>query len=74
MCGVAGSGKTTYAKQLESEGYVRLSVDEEVWRRFGRYGSDYADGDHARVSDVAEGVLRRRLLDLIARGATWWWT
>lgn len=68
MCGVAGSGKTTYAKELEGEGYVRLSVDEEVWRRFGRYGSDYAAEDHARVSDVAEGVLRRRLLDLIAEG------
>jgi signal recognition particle GTPase len=30
MCGLAGSGKTTYATQLEVQGYVRLSIDEEV--------------------------------------------
>ena len=41
MCGIAGSGKTTYAKDLEARGYVRLSVDEEIWHRFGRYGVDY---------------------------------
>jgi predicted kinase len=41
MCGIAGSGKTTYAQRLERDGYVRLSIDEEVWRRFGRYGLDY---------------------------------
>ena len=29
MCGICGSGKTTYAKQKEKEGYVRLSIDEE---------------------------------------------
>lgn len=41
MCGVAGSGKTTVAQQLEARGMVRLSVDEEIWSRFGRYGLDY---------------------------------
>jgi len=30
MCGVCGSGKTTYAKQKEEEGYIRLSIDEEM--------------------------------------------
>ena len=32
MCGICGSGKTTYAKQKEKEGYVRLSIDEEMWK------------------------------------------
>jgi septin family protein len=41
MCGVAGSGKTTYAQQLEKEGFVRLSIDEEIWKVNGRYGIDY---------------------------------
>lgn len=31
MCGVAGSGKTTFSKKLEKEGFVRLSIDEEIW-------------------------------------------
>lgn len=32
-CGVAGSGKSTFARFLETEGFVRLSVDQEVWAR-----------------------------------------
>ena len=31
MCGIAGSGKTTLSQNLEKHGYVRLSIDEEVW-------------------------------------------
>ncbi|MGH3348421.1 MAG: AAA family ATPase [Nocardioides sp.] len=33
MCGVAGSGKSTYARALEEEGWLRLSIDVEAWRR-----------------------------------------
>ena len=40
LCGLTGSGKTTYARQLEAAGAVRLSVDEEVYARHGRYGVD----------------------------------
>ena len=32
MCGPAGSGKTTYAKKLEREGFLRLSFDEESFK------------------------------------------
>lgn len=35
MCGVCGSGKTTYSKQKEKEGYIRLSIDEEMWKSYG---------------------------------------
>ena len=41
--GLTGSGKTTFARTLESAGVVRLSVDEEVFNRHGRYGVDYPD-------------------------------
>ncbi len=68
LCGVAGAGKTTWAKRLEAEGYVRLSVDEEVWARFGRYGRDYPPQDYARLSAIAETVLRDRLLELLGQG------
>ena len=65
MCGVAGSGKTTYAKLLETEGYVRLSIDEEVWARFGRYGLDYEPALYTGHATVAEAALRQQLLVLI---------
>jgi predicted kinase len=70
MCGIAGAGKTTYAKQLEEQqGYVRLSIDEEIWRRFGRYGVDYDQSKYERFSDEAEVTLRQRLVELIGAGS-----
>jgi predicted kinase len=68
MCGVAGAGKTTFAKRLELTGYVRLSIDEEIWARFGRFGIDY---DPVLYSDhlvTTEAILRERLVDLVRAG------
>ena len=69
MCGLAGSGKTTYAKDFETRGYVRLSVDEEIWRRFGSYGIDYDPDQYEQHTEVARQVLREELLSLVARGS-----
>jgi len=33
MCGPAGSGKSTVARQYERQGMTRLSVDQEAWSR-----------------------------------------
>ena len=44
MCGVAGSGKTTFSQLLEKEGFVRLSIDEEIWATNGRWGIDFPNG------------------------------
>jgi predicted kinase len=68
MCGVAGAGKTTYAQRLESSGYVRLSIDEEVWARFGRFGIDYEPALYSRHLVSTEAVLRERLVDLVRAG------
>ncbi|GIH18825.1 hypothetical protein Raf01_69970 [Rugosimonospora africana] len=68
LCGIAGSGKTTYAKDLETRGYVRLSVDEEIWDRFGRYGVDYEPDEYERHTRVAREAVRERMLSLIAEG------
>lgn len=65
MCGVAGSGKTTYAQRLEAEGYVRLSIDEEIWHRFGRYGIDYDAADYPRLSRAAEKTVCEHLVGLV---------
>ena len=68
MCGVAGAGKTTYAQGLEARGYVRLSIDEVIWERFGRFGVDYDAGRYDEYSAAAETALRARLLELVRRG------
>lgn len=65
LCGVAGSGKTTYAQALEEKGFHRLAVDEEIWTTHGRYGLDYAPEDYPRLQRVAEEAVRNRLADLV---------
>jgi predicted kinase len=68
MCGIAGSGKTTYAKQLETRGYVRLGIDEELWTRFGRFGADYDASQYETHSATAEAGLQQRLVELVRAG------
>lgn len=69
LVGLTGAGKTTYAKRaLEPAGVVRLSVDEEVFARHGRYGVDYPEYEYfEREAPVLEEV-RRRLVELVGEG------
>ena len=68
MCGVCGSGKTSYSKQKEKEGYIRLSIDEEMWKIYGKKGIDYPDSQYEELSEKVELTLRERLLKLIKEG------
>ncbi|MCR6493567.1 ATP-binding protein [Cellulomonas sp. P24] len=68
LCGVAGSGKTTYSRALAAQGYVRLSVDEEIWERFGRFGIDYDSSTYETHSADATRSLDERLTELVAQG------
>lgn len=65
MCGVAGSGKTTFAKILEEGGFVRLSIDEEVWTANGRWGIDFPMENIEEYKKDAERKLCTRLIKLI---------
>jgi predicted kinase len=65
MCGVAGSGKTTFSQKLEKEGFVRLSIDEEIWITNGRYGIDFPTEKYERYKAEAEVKLRNELVNLI---------
>lgn len=65
MCGIAGSGKTTFSQNLGKDGYVRLSIDEEVWSTNGRYGIDYPVEKYRVYLDEAHARLRNKLVELI---------
>lgn len=68
MCGVAGSGKTTFSKALEARGFRRISIDEVIWQRYGRFGVDYAPEDYAanvsaarqEVQNLMQQAVRER--------------
>jgi predicted kinase len=64
MCGPAGSGKSTVARQYEQQGMTRLSFDQEAWSR-GITTMPLPPGVHREI----EGELRARLVDLVRAGA-----
>ncbi|MFF8729903.1 AAA family ATPase [Streptomyces sp. NPDC015171] len=69
LVGLTGSGKTTYAqRKLEPEGAVRLSVDEVVHQRHGRYGVDYPENAYFEKEAPVVAELHRRLAELVAEG------
>jgi predicted kinase len=64
MCGPAGSGKSTVARQYERQGMTRLSVDQEAWSR-GITTMPLSSAVHQEITDA----LRARLLDLVRAGS-----
>lgn len=64
MCGPAGSGKSTVARQYERQGIVRLSFDQEAWSRGITTMPLPEDVRH----DI-EHTLRARLVDLVRAGS-----
>jgi predicted kinase len=68
LIGLTGSGKTTYARRLEAEGVLRLSVDEEVFARNGRYGVDYPEHEYPERERPVVQEIQRRLAEAIRAG------
>jgi predicted kinase len=68
LCGFVGSGKTTYARTLEAKGCARLSVDERVFKKHGRHGIDYDEGEYPLHEASARAELDEELRGLIAKG------
>jgi predicted kinase len=68
LCGLTGSGKTTYARSLEAKGIPRLSIDETVFERHGRYDVDYRHSEWEAYEAAARAELDERLQVLLREG------
>ena len=64
MCGPAGSGKSTVARQYERQGMTRLSFDQEAWSR----GITTMPLPEDVRRDI-EATLRARLEELVRAGS-----
>lgn len=62
LCGPAGSGKSTTARRLETQGWVRLGWDEEA-ARHGYLGYPLPDGAQAEVHTA----VQERLVSLVTQ-------
>ena len=56
LCGLPGSGKTTYARKLEQNKVVRLSLDEELFKRFGRFAENYPENEK-KTKEILKEIL-----------------
>ena len=61
LCGLAGAGKTTLAMEMAERGFTRLSIDEYIWKHYGRFGLDYPAEDYPKLQQAAETALRQEL-------------
>lgn len=69
LVGLTGAGKTTYAQRvLEPAGVTRLSVDELVYARHGRYGVDYPTEDYFGLYEPALDEIRVKAVAYLEAG------
>ncbi|MDB5238151.1 MAG: ATP-binding protein [Candidatus Kaiserbacteria bacterium] len=62
LCGLPGSGKSTYAKEQEARGLVRLILDEELFKRFGReFPSEMYSEYEAKTKAELKYVLQENI-------------
>ncbi len=69
LCGISGSGKTTYADSLvKNQGYIKLSIDEYMWHDHGECGTDYPAEEYRTRYAISEQKLREQLEAQITEG------
>lgn len=68
LCGLTGSGKSTYAVKLAEQSFERLSLDERMRERYGRVGVDFPADNYQALEDTVSLELQQRLVDLLAAG------
>ncbi len=68
LCGLGGSGKSTYAQKLAEEGLQKFSLDEFVYSRYGRAIVDYPEQEYLRHYKIAKVELDNKLVELLKQG------
>lgn len=68
ISGISGSGKTFYAKNLEEEGVIRLSIDEELWPNFFVLSPMLSFEHKAVLKNQATERIKSRAKNLVAFG------
>jgi len=68
LCGLGGSGKSTYyAQELAKTGLHKLSLDEEVYRRYGRVENEYSQDEYLQLYAQVKTELEHKLIELLGK-------
>lgn len=65
LCGLGGSGKSTYAKKLEKKGLQKLSLDEYVYSTYGREIVNLPENVYLEHYRTAKVNLDKKLVSII---------
>lgn len=65
LCGLPGSGKSTYAQKFVDEGLIKLSPDEEAYKRYGRAGVNYPHQEYVKRYEGILVELEQKMLELL---------
>lgn len=68
LTGLPGTGKTTFARALEQQGVIRLSVDDQLTAMHGRIGKDHSEDEHLSLRAPVIENVRQQLVRLIQAG------
>ncbi|MEU8828801.1 ATP-binding protein [Streptomyces sp. NPDC048636] len=79
MSALPGAGKTSLARALEQHGFTRLCPDEEMWLRYGHYGTDFPRGEFKVREAPVLADLAVEFQEALRRGEDvvfdhGWWT
>lgn len=68
MCGISGSGKTHYARQLEKEGYIILSTDKLIWEKVGSRLYKLSNEERKNLFKQCNQEVRKKLVNFLQSG------
>lgn len=68
VCGISGSGKTAFSKNLELSGIPRISMDEELWPDYYAYTGLISEEHRRFLYENAEKRIFARIKNFCAEG------
>lgn len=68
MCGISGSGKTQFARQLEKVGFFRLSTDNLIWEKAGDKLSSLSKEEQTILFAECREEVFNQFINLLKKG------
>lgn len=69
MCGISGSGKTVFAHSLQEQGFIRLSADGLIWKKYGDGFASLPFAERKLIFQGLDDVLTDELCRLLDSGS-----
>lgn len=65
LCGLGGSGKSTYVQKLAESGLLKLSLDEYVYSIYGHTIANLPEHEYLQHYRTAKVELDKKLVDVL---------